>query len=166
MRNVVLSVLATLVLLLAGSGPASAHAALVGSDPADGATVATVPESVSLDFNEPIGTTDVAVTAPDGSQVDVSGVEAMDRTVTARVADTSQRGTYTVAYRVVSVDGHPVAGTFTFEATEGDVVEQADAPVEQASFVHRHSSHLLWAGGAAVVAVALVVVPLVRRRAS
>lgn len=164
MRHVLRTTLAVVIVLLAGSGPASAHAALVGTDPADGSVVASVPDVVTLDFNEAVGTADVALTTPGGTQVEVTDVVVEDRSVRADVAATAQLGIYTLAYRVVSADGHPVAGTVRFETTSGDVVRQvsADAPAE--SFVHRHRVHLAWAGVAALVAVALVAAPTVRRR--
>ncbi len=51
-----LATLAALVfgLLLAGAGPASAHAALTGSDPQDGAVVDTAPKEVTLSFSEAV----------------------------------------------------------------------------------------------------------------
>lgn len=41
-------------LLLAFAGPASAHAALTGSDPQDGAVVAAAPKAVTLTFSEQV----------------------------------------------------------------------------------------------------------------
>lgn len=165
MRNLLLRALgATALLVLVSTGPASAHAGLVGTDPSDGASLTAMPTSVSLTFNENIGNPAyVAVTAPDGTQLDVTDTQAVDAEVRARVADPGQRGTYTMAYRVVSADGHPVGGTVTFDVTQGKVVEQVQASGQQ-SFVHRHREHIAWGVGAAVVAVVLLVLPLRRRR--
>lgn len=155
---------ATALLVLLSTSPASAHAGLVGTDPSDGASLTTMPTSVTLSFNESIGNPAyVAVTAPDGTQLDVSGARAVDAEVHAEVADPGQRGTYTMAYRVVSADGHPVEGTVTFDVTQGEAVQQVKA-TDQESFVHRHREHIVWGAGAAVVAVGLLVVPLRRRR--
>ena len=41
-------------LSVAAAGPASAHAALRSSDPADGASLPTPPEQISLVFTEPV----------------------------------------------------------------------------------------------------------------
>lgn len=146
-----------------GVGPASAHAALVGSDPEAGATLRTAPTTITLRFSEPVGTPAyVAVTAPDGSKVEVTSVKAVDESVTATVADVDQRGRYSAAYRVVSSDGHPVTGTLAYDVTTGRTVEQVDAPAEQA-FLHRHRGHFIWGILAAVVAVALLLAPLRKR---
>lgn len=155
-------------LLLAGLVvvPASGHAALVRSDPEPDATLTGLPRSVELEFNEPIGSSvEVAVTAPDGQSVPVSSARADDRFVRAEVGPSQARGDYVVAYRVVSVDGHPVSGQYSVTVTEGEsVASPAVAPVAQESFVHRHREHLLWGGLVAAVAIGLIVAPLLRRR--
>lgn len=165
MRNVVLRVaLLSLALLFVGSGPASAHASLVGSDPKDGTTVAAAPTTISFTFNENIGNPAyVSVTAPNGSKVDVTDVRAVDNTITGTLADVDQKGRYTAAYRVVSADGHPVEGTIHYTTTTGRTVKQVDAPEEE-TFIHRHSAHLFWGILAAAVAIALLLAPLRRPR--
>lgn len=59
-------------LVLAGASPASAHAALTGSDPQDGAVVATAPEEVALTFSEQIAVSDdsIRVLDPSGKRAD------------------------------------------------------------------------------------------------
>jgi methionine-rich copper-binding protein CopC len=167
LRGILVGLL-TPVLLVGGlsSGPAGAHAALAGSDPEDGSTHAAAPLSVTFTFTENIAQPAyVAVTAPDGTQVAVSGIRAVDRTVTATVADVDQRGTYQASYRIVSADGNPVTGTVSYDVTVGRTVEQA-AAASQDSFVHRHRSHFVWGILAAVVAIALLLAPLRRRHDS
>ncbi|WP_188110425.1 copper resistance CopC family protein [Aeromicrobium ginsengisoli] len=164
MRNVVLrAALLSLVLLLVGSGPASAHASLVGSDPKDGATLRTAPSGITFTFNENVGNPAyISVTAPNGSKVDVTRVRAVDNRVTGTVADVDQKGRYTASYRVVSADGHPVEGTIHYSATTGRTVKQVEPPNEE-TFIHRHSAHLFWGILAAAVAIALLLAPLRRR---
>jgi methionine-rich copper-binding protein CopC len=155
-------VLVTTAIVL-GAGPASAHAALVGTDPEDGSTLATAPSAITFTFNENVSRrAQVAVAAPDGTQVDVGRIRAVDRTVTATVPDVDQRGTYSASYRVISADGHPVTGTVTYDVTAGRTVEQVDAPTQE-GFVHRHRSHFIWGVLAAVVAIVLLLAPLRRR---
>ena len=164
MRNVVLlrGILAGLVLTVLVAGPASAHAALVGSDPAEGASLTAAPATATLTFNENVGNGQLAVQAPDGSTVAVADVRATDNRLTATIDDAGQRGTYSLSYRVVSADGHPVTGTIAFDVTTGRTVTQVDAPADE-SFIHRHSSHFFWGILAAVVAIVLLLAPLRRR---
>ncbi|MGA5276031.1 copper resistance protein CopC [Streptomyces cellulosae] len=116
-RTLVLLILAVAGALLAGAAPASAHAALTGSDPAQGAVVGTAPSQVSLTFSEPVAVGDdsVRVLDPKGERVD-KGEPANPggTTYSVRLVSGLPDGTYTVAYQVVSADSHPVAGAFTF----------------------------------------------------
>lgn len=123
----------------------------------------TAPASIALDFNENIGgSPQVALAAPDGTQVLVTNIQAIDRQVTADVADVGQRGTYALSYRVVSADGHPVTATVKYEVTTGTVVKQVEAPKSE-GFIHRHRSHLFWGILAAAVAIGLLLAPLRKR---
>ncbi|TWF86584.1 copper transport protein [Streptomyces capillispiralis] len=109
-----------LVLFLLGSAaPASAHAALRGTDPEDKSVVASAPRHITLTFTESVGLLEDSfrVYAPDNRRVPLGEPRHADgRSDTARtglpggLAD----GTYTVAWRVVSADSHPVSGAFTF----------------------------------------------------
>src|SRR5690242_15629729 len=92
-RNVVLRVaLLSSALVLLGSGPASAHASLSGSDPKDGATLRTAPTAITFTFNENVGNPAyISVVAPNGSKVDVGKVRAIDNTVTAALPDVNQK---------------------------------------------------------------------------
>jgi methionine-rich copper-binding protein CopC len=104
-----------------GATTASAHDYLVSSSPADGSTVTSAPGSVTLTFNDvvlstPGGTsTAVLVTGPDKdeSHHEVSAPQVSGRDV---VTDVSLQGpgTYTVQWRIVSADGHPVEGSLSF----------------------------------------------------
>ena len=102
MRKPLSCLLGLLVLgtvLLGGPGPAAAHAALVGTDPEDGATLDVLPAQVTFEFNEPVhGDGQVAVTAPDGSMVAVEDVSALDRTLTATIGESGVRGDFIIAY--------------------------------------------------------------------
>ncbi|WP_344016572.1 copper resistance CopC/CopD family protein [Streptomyces thermospinosisporus] len=109
-----------LVLLLLGSAaPAGAHAALRSSDPQDGSVVRTAPRHITLSFTESVGLLEDSfrIYGPDNRRVHLGEPEhARDASDTARVAlpgDLAE-GTYTVAWRVISADSHPVSGAFTF----------------------------------------------------
>lgn len=106
------------VLGLVAAAPASAHDALVSSDPANGATVATPPDRVTLTFDQPalaIGTT-LRVIGP-GGDVQSGAPRLVDSTVTQELAPGIPAGSYRIAWRVTSTDGHPVSGELTFTAS-------------------------------------------------
>jgi methionine-rich copper-binding protein CopC len=97
--------------------PAAAHNRLVGSDPADGSTVARTPGAVVLTLDEPavaLGT-QVVVTGPDGP-ASTGAAELLDATVRQPLVPGAPAGSYTVAWRITSADGHPITGQLGFAA--------------------------------------------------
>ncbi|MER5473159.1 copper resistance protein CopC [Streptomyces sp. NPDC002685] len=107
------------LVLFGGVSGASAHAALTSTDPQDGSVLKSAPRQVTLTFSESIGLLDDSfrVLTPENRRVHTGGPSHADgRSDTARV--TLPRGlgtgTFTVAWRVVSADSHPISGAFTF----------------------------------------------------
>ncbi|PVD01049.1 copper resistance protein CopC [Streptomyces sp. CS147] len=157
-------------LLLAGAGPASAHAALTGSDPGDGAVVDTAPEEVTLSFSEAVSVGDdsIRVLDPSGKRADTQA-EPKDlsegSTVRYGVALHSglPDGTYTVAWQAISADSHPISGAFTFSVgapSETTVAlpsqEAGGGPVGVVYDIARYTAYggfVLLVGGSAFVLV-------------
>ncbi|MFF0012892.1 copper resistance CopC/CopD family protein [Streptomyces sp. NPDC005374] len=116
-RTLLLLLLATAGLLLTTAGPASAHAALTGSDPEQGVVVDKAPDQISLTFSEKVALSDnsLRVLDPKGKAVQQGKPFEVDGTTYGvKVHSGLPDGTYTVTYQVVSADSHPVAGAFTF----------------------------------------------------
>lgn len=108
-----------LVLLFGGAGPASAHAAVRSTDPADGSVLKSAPRQVTLTFTESVSLLDDSFRVYDPSNHRVSTGAAQHvpgRSDAARITLPRGlgKGTFTVAWRVVSADSHPVSGAFTF----------------------------------------------------
>ncbi|WP_132123822.1 copper resistance CopC family protein [Actinocrispum wychmicini] len=112
----------TIPLLLAGTalfavaGPASAHADLKSSDPAQGATLQAAPQQIKLTFSEAVDVPAdaIAVTGPDGSKWTVGQVAKAGAVLTAPVTPTGPAGQYTVTYKVTADDGDTVTGKIAF----------------------------------------------------
>ncbi|MEU6661706.1 copper resistance protein CopC [Streptomyces sp. NPDC046821] len=116
-RHLLLLLLAVTGALLAGAAPASAHAALTGSDPKQGAVVDQAPTRVTLTFSENVAMSDdsVRVLDPAGKRVDTGKAASLGGTTYGvKLHSGLPDGTFTVAYQVVSADSHPVSGAFTF----------------------------------------------------
>ncbi len=118
MRRVPAYLLALVVAVLAAlgtAGPASAHATLVSSDPAEGTVLQTAPSKITFTFDEPVQLVPDGLLAFDaaGKPVDIDA-SARDVVVTGKLPDELTNGTYVVTWRVVSADGHPIAGSLTF----------------------------------------------------
>jgi methionine-rich copper-binding protein CopC len=107
--------LAALVLpAVASASPAAAHARLVSTDPEDGSHLNAPPDRVSLRFDEPVDPhATIQVRTDDGTNVG-RGATTVDGATVSRDISGPRDGGYTVTYRVVSDDGHPVVGTLTF----------------------------------------------------
>ena len=94
---------------------ADAHAALRTISPEDGATLTSAPTQVVLTFNEPIGTSFATVSVAGAGGSVSEGKAAVDGvTVTQALSPALPDGRYTVSFRVVSEDGHPVSDRTTF----------------------------------------------------
>ncbi|MET4661161.1 copper transport protein [Streptomyces sp. PvP037] len=128
---------AVLVLLLfGGAAPASAHAALRGSDPEDGSVVKSAPRHLTLTFTESVGLLDDSfrVYGPDNRRVHLGEPRHADGgsdTARTELPGGLADGTYTVAWRVVSADSHPVSGAFTFSVGKPSPTPPA-APADHA----------------------------------
>ena len=125
MRGVVVA--AMLAWALCHAGAAWAHAALVSVTPRDGSLLTVAPTSVQLRFNE-------AVTAGAVNLVDAEGKVRGDATVKAAgpaievtVPASLPNGTSVVSYRVISQDGHPVAGSVTFSVGAATAARRPEA---------------------------------------
>jgi methionine-rich copper-binding protein CopC len=97
---------------------AGAHAQLVKSAPARRAALARSPERVQLWFNEALEPSFARLTVVDagGARVDEgdASVEPDDPKALSVKVRALEPGTYTVKFRVLSVDGHVVESDFPF----------------------------------------------------
>ena len=116
-RGVLLVGLACAWLLLA-CAPALAHANLVEASPPQGSEVSKPPERVELHFSEPVDAQfdPVVVRAAGGTRVNThdARVDPEDARVVLADLETVPEGSYTVQWRVTSIDGHVVEGRYDF----------------------------------------------------
>jgi len=132
--------LAVLLALIFGPvGTAFAHAQLLSTVPAENAVADTAPQAVELTFNEPVTPLAVRLIEPDGGGLDLTGETTGGGVTRVALPDGIAKGTHVLSWRVVSADGHPVAGSLVFSvgvvSGGGVVAPTGDAVV----------SALLWA---------------------
>jgi copper transport protein len=155
-----LAAIALAFCLLPAARSAQAHAVLVETAPADGAVLPTPPGAVTLRFNEPVSP--IAVKLLDGhgrSIVTPADVTAAGATLRIALPAGMADGTYLVSYRVISLDSHPVGGSFSFsvgarsttgsppvlvETAAGDRTWEAAAAIDRALF---YAGLIVAAGG-------------------
>lgn len=174
--------------------PASAHNYVVATTPAAGAVVTAQPGTVSLETNEDLldveGGSVIRVQGADGRYYGDGCAVVTGPTATTRT-QLGEPGTYTVTWRVVSTDGHPISGTWTFEwqpvdgiaLAEGsdepgacggtapatpeatDAADESGEPAESTEATAAAPLDALWiVGGVLLAAVAAIVTWLVVRR--
>ncbi len=99
--------------------PASAHAMLERTSPGADSVVARTPDQVSVTFSEAVTLVPGAVRVYDGGLREVDAGTASHpggdpTSAGVALAPGLAPGTYTVTWRVVSADSHPVSGGFRF----------------------------------------------------
>ena len=113
------ALVAALTALLVVAGEAGAHAVLVKSSPTRRAVLAAPPARVELTFNERLepAYSTMSVWGPNDARVDDGAVVVGPedpRRLSVGIPGL-KKGAYAVKYRVLSVDGHLVEGTYPFE---------------------------------------------------
>ncbi|SBN63510.1 hypothetical protein GA0004736_2445 [Curtobacterium sp. 9128] len=189
MRRILQSSVAAAVLVLTtlvATEPASAHSALTASNPADGATVTTPLERVELTFSQaPLAGLDAGLRMEvrDAAGTDVSNGEVLVDGTTMSTGVRVEDGAYSVRWRYVSPDGHPITGELGFtvalpaastptavpspSSSSVDVTRSATAPPVSGADGGSpwYAGPAPWIGGGALLlAVALVLVATTRGR--
>lgn len=124
-------VAAVLAVLLTPAAPAAAHNSLGAASPAEDAHLITAPTRVTLRFLQRLNPAYTTVVLSEGGRRLPSGEPIVDgATVTLPITATLPNGTYTVAYRVASTDGHPVQGSYAFTVADPTA---SDAPATPAT---------------------------------
>lgn len=117
LRRFVIGAVALLAAIFGVIPAAQAHDYLVGSTPKLSSTVTTAPKQVSLKFNDIVLTRpappQLTVQGPDGRYYETGCATVADTTVVVPVA-LGGAGKYTVTWRIVSADGHPVSDSLSF----------------------------------------------------
>jgi copper resistance protein C len=125
----VLGVLAVIAAVLGPGAPAWAHNELIGADPAAGATLTSAPAAVTLRFAQKLNPTYTTIVLSDAAKhaVPTSTPAVVEGAGTVKPVSALANGIYIVAYRIVSLDGHVVQGSYTF--TVADPAKPAAAAV-------------------------------------
>ena len=121
-RAVLITVMVALALTAISTQLAHGDAALQSSSPAAVTVLTSRPTQIELTFNEEpltIGT-QILVEGPDGSAID-GDLEVDATTVRQPLKADLPDGDYTVEWRIVSGDRHPVNDTYTFTITSAPV---------------------------------------------
>lgn len=114
---------ATLAALLTTmSAPAFAHSEMTSSSPKDGETVTKQLDEISLSFGGKIEKgSSIEVTEKDGQKIAIEKIDINNETLTATFEQPLENNEYTVDWDVISGDGHPLDGDFSFTVDAPEV---------------------------------------------
>ncbi|TDD67467.1 copper resistance protein CopC [Actinomadura darangshiensis] len=129
------------------AAPASAHTTLTAANPAKDSAVAA-PSQIVLTYADPVRLPRVVVTDGSRKPYQAGTAQAVDNKVTQAVG-ALPNGKYTVGWRVVASDGHPVEGSYTFTVKGSSGAAQPAAPAPSATKAASSeggSSGWLWIG--------------------
>lgn len=102
--------------------PAYAHTELANAIPGEGMTLGKTPGSVQLQFTEPVdaGLASMVVRGPEGENLADGPPRQNAEGLMQPIVPAAKAGRIEVDYRVISLDGHPVSGSYTFSVQRGD----------------------------------------------
>lgn len=105
-------------MLLVSAIPASAHAQLVSANPKSKSVIYALPKQVQLMFGDDLidlaDGNQIQVTDPKGKRIDTGENILLGNQLSTGLKKSVLLGRYTVTYRVLSEDGHPVSATYFF----------------------------------------------------
>ena len=119
MRKLIFAAL-SVALVLSHTESANAHAQLTSSVPRKNQTIKMLPNLVWLEFDGDLITLDgkavneLTVTNSKKVRVDIGGSIVGGARISTKLKPGLPSGKYMVSYRIVSEDGHPVDGSFSF----------------------------------------------------
>lgn len=134
---------------------ASAHASLLTTDPPSEALLASVPATVTLSFNEQVEPLVIRFVDENGFSSPITQIDRQGNSLSFAPPPSASNGARVVSWRVISADGHPVGGSFTFwvgaRGTPRSTVSSDNSSVRAAIWICGLLVHLglfIGAGGA------------------
>lgn len=168
--------LTAIIFSFLGQSSGFSHSSVIETIPQYQSTISTLPRVVSIRFSEePLNIAgkainSITVTSPSGTLISKPLTKIDKNTLITSIGHSSEEvGTYGVHYRMVSADGHVIAGNYVFYLGHpSTVAKQKNKTAESENlwwgehFFHQHRNHIFYAVG--VVAIAIPVL-IWRRRA-
>jgi methionine-rich copper-binding protein CopC len=119
MKKLTLAII-SVSLIFAGMQSANAHAQLTSSNPKKNEIIKTLPSLVWLEFDGDLLSfgdkqiNKLTVTNSMKKRVDIGGPIVGGARISTKLKASLPAGKYLVSYRIVSEDGHPIEGSYSF----------------------------------------------------
>jgi len=158
-------------LLIISPTYAFAHGEMVRADPAANSRVISAPAEVSIEFDGKLqvlgnATINSITVKDDKGQVISEPVSTVDgMKITSKITSLDVTGLISVSYRIVSEDGHPVEGEYSFTVGETPVAISAygeEASEEEVETAEENGGNLL-VNGVGILILIGIVFGIVRR---
>jgi methionine-rich copper-binding protein CopC len=119
MKQTIMSVVFLAISLMLGTQSADAHSKNEATQPADGAVLEMSPSEIAMRFDMPMRVTMISLTDQDGTEHDLSRTDNMQPVSEFSATPPAlPLGQYTVNWRGLAADGHPMQGAFSFEISK------------------------------------------------
>lgn len=116
MKSKIISAAILAIALILGGQNADAHSKKEGTQPADGAVLEMSPSEIAMRFDMPMRVTLISLTDQDGAAHDLTRTDNMQPVSEfSATPPVLPAGQYTVEWRGLAADGHPMQGAFSFE---------------------------------------------------
>lgn len=126
-RTLAVTVMASIALWFAAPA-AIAHDVLIESNPESGSTINELPSEFYWRFSDEISAVGVAAVVNQGQKTVARLTVTTDGPEMTAPAPALAAGSYTIAWRVVSSDGHPVDGEISFELLQDSDPNSSGTP--------------------------------------
>lgn len=101
------------------SGAALAHSEKEGTTPADGALLTETPEMIHMVFDDPMRVTMARLVNADGAEMPMARGSGLEPSLEFHAEpEPLAPGRYTVEWRGLAADGHPMQGSFSFRIAD------------------------------------------------
>jgi methionine-rich copper-binding protein CopC len=154
-----------------GHTNAYSHSSVVKTTPQYKSTLRALPDEISIRFSEePLVIpgeviNSITVINPKGEVISDSFTRVSEKSLIVGISEgESEKGSYTVRYRMASGDGHVISGNYEFyldhpsEKISGKEKESAgERQWWGEHFLHVHRDHIIYAAGVLVVVVGLLI---------
>lgn len=162
-------ILILIAIFLAPMSTAFAHTGLVSSNLQSGSSLQELPQDISLIFNEDLmkisgkEINSLTLVAPEGSELQIQGITVVGAQLSAPMPTVDfMAGTYTLKYRVISADGHPVEDSFQFTYLDPNPARTVISVPADAS--EPNKVLFLAIGVGALLTILLVVIRLIKKK--
>lgn len=119
MKQTIMSAAIIAISLVFGTQSAEAHSKKDGTQPADGAVLEAPPSAIAMRFDMPMRLTLISLTDQDGTAHDLTRTDNMQPVSEfSATPPVLPAGQYTVEWRGLAADGHPMQGAFSFEISK------------------------------------------------